>query len=158
MYLYLYLRYISKVSSPTLPKVECADFGGGARRPIVELEQGDWMPYGVALTRNYIFWSDWRRSGVHGAHRASGEMLEQPLPHILESAAGRPGGLVSVSPECPAAGGSAGSGACQNLENACAAHQGPREIVISQFTYKLANSKALCRRIYSCHFCTTPSH
>ena len=29
------------------------------------------------------------RSGVHGAHRVSGELLEQPLPHILESAAGR---------------------------------------------------------------------
>ena len=80
------------------------------------------------------------RSGVHGAHRASGEMLEQPLPHILESVAGRPCGLVSVSPECPAAaagstgggGGGGGSSACQNPENACAANQGLSEIVIIQ--------------------------
>ena len=67
---------------------------------------------------------------MHGAHRASGEMLERPLPHILESAAGRPCGLVGVSPECPAAAAAAtgrsgsGSGACQNAENACAANQG----------------------------------
>ena len=79
-----------------IPKIECSDFGGGARRPIMELEQGtpsfnsifvlkmiitfvnlwyyfakvqvvkdafigSWMPYGIALTRNYIFWSDWKR-------------------------------------------------------------------------------------------------
>ena len=74
---------------------------------------------------------------MHGAHRASGEMLEQPLPHILESVAGRPCGLVSVSPECPAAaagstGGGGGSSACQNAENACAANQGLSEIVIIQ--------------------------
>ena len=44
-----------------IPKIECSDFDGGARRPIVELERGAWTPYGIALTRNYIFWSDWKR-------------------------------------------------------------------------------------------------
>ena len=58
------------------------------------------MPYGLTLTASHVYWTDWKRPGVHGAWRASGERLAS-LPYVLEDM-GRPFDVMVVSSECPA--------------------------------------------------------
>ena len=42
------------------PKIECMNMNGGGRRPLLTLEKGQ-IPYGIALTPNNVFYTDWTR-------------------------------------------------------------------------------------------------
>ncbi|XP_059095776.1 nidogen-like [Tigriopus californicus] len=80
------------------PKIECMDmYGSSNRRPVIVLK--DSFPYGLALTNDYVYWTDWKNPQIHGAHRESGERIPS-LPHVL-GMMGRPFGLVVVPQTCP---------------------------------------------------------
>ena len=98
---------------------ECINTNGQNRRPIVELKSGKESPYGLTLTPNTVYWTDWKvyvvgittsptfdlwscihfRPNVQAAFRSTGERLK-PLPHVL-TGMGRPYGVKSIPEECP---------------------------------------------------------
>ena len=39
---------------------ECVDLTGTHRRPILELDKFS-RPYGITLTQNHVFWTDWAK-------------------------------------------------------------------------------------------------
>ena len=43
------------------PLAECVSIHGGGRQRLVQLEDGTGLPYGVAVTPNYVFWTDWKK-------------------------------------------------------------------------------------------------
>ena len=42
------------------PKIECMDLNGGNRRPVINFDENQ-HPYGVTLTKNHVYWTDWKK-------------------------------------------------------------------------------------------------
>ena len=42
------------------PKIECVNLDGGNRQPVVEFENDQNKPYGITLTKNHVYWTDWK--------------------------------------------------------------------------------------------------
>ena len=40
--------------------LDCIGVNGGGRRTIIELPKGE-IPYGITITENNIFWTDWKK-------------------------------------------------------------------------------------------------
>ena len=40
--------------------LDCIGVNGGGRRTIIELPNGE-IPYGITITENNIFWTDWKK-------------------------------------------------------------------------------------------------
>ena len=80
------------------PRIDCIDTNGAGRRMVIGLSEGD-FPYGLAMTENNIFWTDWRNPKVHSVDKVSGER-QQPINYQFVRH-GRPYDLVNVPEECP---------------------------------------------------------
>ena len=50
------------------PKIECMDLNGGNRRPVINFDENQ-HPYGVTLTKNHVYWTDWKKQVVFDQSR-----------------------------------------------------------------------------------------
>lgn len=81
------------------PRIDCIGIPhGGGRKTIIELSAGA-FPYGLAMTENNIYWTDWKKKKIHSADKISGER-QRSVNYQLASL-GKPYDLVNVPEECP---------------------------------------------------------
>jgi len=68
----------------SLDQIERVDFQGNNRVLILDLSSDNLHPFGLALTDNVLYWSDWKNKSVHKYNMTSS------LSEVLVQGMGRP--------------------------------------------------------------------